>query len=205
MSDLQQLFKGLCQAADDGRFEAAVIASALGNEPLTLHPLGFHVVKVSSGPDDLRLHFWKPGGVDQPGYEIHDHIFDLESRVIEGAIRHRLYTAAADPKGPYAVYSVDYSGTESRLAKTDERVLLYQELEEVFTAGDTYSVKAGKLHDAEIEGFGSTAMTLVLTHKAGGAARTIGPADGPLTLAAARTPATDQSLRELGFEAAKAF
>ena len=150
MPDLQRLFQNLCQAADEGRFEAAVIASALGKQPLTLHPLGFHVVKVGWGPHALRLHFWKPGGVDQPGFEIHDHIFDLESRVIEGAIRHRVYTAAVDPDVLNAVYSVAYYGTESRLAKTDQRFRLNKRSDEVLTLGQLYRVEAGTFHDAEV-------------------------------------------------------
>lgn len=202
MIDLTRLFEDLLTAADQGRFESALLSSALGQQPVSHHPLGFHVVKLEAGTTALRLHLWKPGGGDQPGYEIHDHIFALRSRVIEGAIRHRTYSIRTEPLGAHAVYSVTYNGEESRIAKSDRRVSLQRETQEIFRAGSAYSVPAGELHDAELAE-GTSATTLVLTQHVGGIPRTIGPWDGPEALSASRSQMTPQLLRDLGLERAK--
>lgn len=202
MIDLAHLFEDLVTAADQGEFESALLGSALGLRPVSHHPLGFHVVKLEVGNTALRLHLWKPGGGEQPGYEIHDHIFALRSRVIEGAIRHRTYSVQTEPEGAHAIYTVAYNEGESRIAKSDRRVSLRRETQKVFRPGCTYCVPAGELHDAELAE-GTTATTLVLTHHVGGTARTIGPWDGPDTLTASRMPMTSGLLRDLGLDQAR--
>lgn len=202
MPDLAGLYMTLVKAADDDRFEAAVVASPLGDQVVTRHPLGFHVVKIEMPKAALRLHLWKPGVVDQPGYEIHDHIFNLRSCVVIGAIRHRTYDITPDENGEHVVYAVDYGNGESRIAKTAQRVRLHPAMEAIYQAGDSYSVAAGELHDAEL--FTSDGgVTLVLTESIGGTARTIGPWDGPLILNASRGAASTDTLRTLGLNGAR--
>lgn len=202
MPDLSELYVDLLRAADRSEFEAVLLACPLGGQFVSRHPLGFHVVKLERPPHALRLHLWKSGGVDQKGYEIHDHVFSLKSRVIEGAIRHRTYETKPDALGPYVAYAVKYEGAESRLAKTDNRLCLSTKTEDVFGAGDDYAVAAGRLHDAEIAS-GQFAMTLVLTTHEGGVARTLGPWDGHPTLTASRGDLSSSPLRELGLWAAR--
>ncbi|MBK1969766.1 hypothetical protein JIX59_10490 [Brevundimonas diminuta] len=202
MPDLTELYAALKVAADDDRFEAAVMASPLGDQVVTRHPLGFHVVKVETPGAALRLHLWKPGGVDQPGYEVHDHIFNLKSRVVVGAIRHRTYAFRSDAAGDHVVYAVKYSDGESRIAKTDRRVQMHPVSEAIYQAGDTYSVAAGELHDAELLGH-DWGVTLVLTGAVGGTARTIGPWDGPSVLNASRGAASADTLKTLGLDGAR--
>lgn len=202
MPNLEALFEDLAAAADIGRFEEALMASALADQFVLRHPLGFHVVKLEEPPLALRLHLWTPGGVDQPGYEIHDHMFSLRSRVIDGAIRHRTYRVEPDPGGDKAIYGVEYVAGESRLTKTDARVRATLGSEETFGPGCYYAVPARELHDAELYNSG-TGTTLVMTTHVGGPVRTIGPWDGPKVLIATRTPQSRHSLRDLGLHQAR--
>jgi hypothetical protein len=204
MPDLEALFEDLAVAADTGRFEAALMASPLADQFVSRHPLGFHVVRLEEPPYALRLHLWKPGGVDQPGFEIHDHTFSLRSRVIDGAIRHRTYTVQPDAEGHQVVYAVEYATGESRIAKTAVRVRTVLKSDEVFGAGSLYAVPAGELHDAELSD-SATGTTLVLTTHIGEPVRTIGPWDGPEILTASRTARSPQPLRDLGLHQARAL
>jgi hypothetical protein len=204
MPDLDELYVDLLRAADRSEFDATLLACPLGDQFVSRHPLGFHVVKLERPPHALRLHLWKPGGVDQKGYEIHDHVFSLKSRVIEGAIRHRTYETRPDALGPYVAYAVEYKGGESRLARTDNRLRVSTKTDDVFGEGDDYAVAAGQLHDAEIAS-GHFATTLVLTTHEGGVARSLGPWDGHPTLTASRSGLSSTPLRELGLSAARAL
>ncbi len=197
MPDLETLFDDLVVAADSGRFEAALMTSPLADQFVFCHPLGFHAVKLEAPPFALRIHLWKPGGVHQPGFEIHDHLFSLRSRVIDGAIRHRTYTVLPDAEGNQVIYSVKYAADESRIIKTTVRVRTVLKSDEVIGAGSLYEVPAGELHDAELSGT-ATGTTLVLTKNVGQAVRTIGPWNGPEVLTASRMAQSSQPLRDLG-------
>ncbi|MCA3149563.1 MAG: hypothetical protein ING77_00075 [Rhodocyclaceae bacterium] len=201
MFDLGALYSELCRAADGGDFETAVLASPLGDQLVTLHPLGFNVVKIETPPHALRLHLWKCSGVEQPGFEVHDHVFDLKSRVIDGAIRHRAYRSVADPSGEHVFYRVEYGDQLSELSKTQERFTLQLVDEQVYRAGTSYSVNAFDLHDAEmVEGI--SAVTLVLTTHVGGNPRTVGPWNGQQTLSAIRAVVGLKPLRDFGLAGA---
>lgn len=201
MFDLGALYSELCRAADGGDFENAVLASPLGDQSVTLHPLGFNVVKIETPPHSLRLHLWKSSGVEQPGFEVHDHIFNLRSRVIDGAIRHRAYQSVADQSGDKVFYRVEYSDHLSNLSKTQERLTLQIVDERVYRTGTSYSINAFDLHDAEmVEGV--SAVTLVLTTHVGGTPRTVGPWNGQQTLSAIRAVVGRKPLRDFGLAGA---
>lgn len=200
MFDLNRMFDELVTASSEGRFEAALMQTPLGSAKVHSHPLGFKVARVSNGAIHLRLHLWT-GSAEQLGFEVHDHSFDLKSHVVEGAIRQITYTAHADPAGHRCVYQVAYENGGSVLRKSYIVVRLEKERQDVFPAGTTYYVPAGKLHMAEINGC-ATAITLVLTSEKGRQPVTIGPCEGPTELVAARSLLSDRSLRELGLQAA---
>jgi hypothetical protein len=202
MPDLEAIFEDLMVAADTGQFEASLMASPLVDQFVLRHPLGFHVVKLAAPPFTLRLHLWKPGGCDQPGYEIHDHMFSLRSRVIDGVIRHRTYLVQPDAEGDQVIYEVEYATGESRIAKTAVRVRTVLKSDEVFGPGSVYTVPAGELHDAKLLD-SATGTTLVLTTHIGWPVRTIGPWDGPEVLTAPRTARSPQPLRDLGLQQAR--
>src|SRR5690606_29307754 len=108
----------LVRAHEAGRFEEGLLASPLGAEYVKRHPLGFSVVQLKSGTESLRLHLWRGAEISQPGFEIHDHTFELESYVIDGRLRHRTYEAVPDPAGDFAVYDIRYEPGASVMTKT---------------------------------------------------------------------------------------
>lgn len=204
MTDLAGVYHDLVGAQANGLFEEVLLRGTLGAQPVKRHPLGFTVVQLKVDGVGLRLHLWKGGPISQPGYEIHDHAFNLKSFIVDGTIRHRTFEALEDPQGDYAVYSVHYEPNRSVMTKTPARARLKETSDEVYVAGQSYSVPAWRLHDALLHGAAS-ATTLVLTRDLAGAPVTYGPADGPQTLEAARAPVSHQTLADLGLARARAF
>lgn len=204
MSNLLGLFDRLVGAASMGRFEEALMDTAIAGEHLHGHPLGFRVVRISDGPVSLRLHLWKGAACEQPGFEIHDHAFDLKSYIVAGVVRQRTYSAVSAIDGQHAVYRVTYEDGRSALAHSGERVRVEPVDDERFAQGDTYTLPAGQLHEANREGC-DTAITLVLTTAKTASPVTIGPWDGEVQLNAPRLRLDDRTLGELGLSKALAL
>jgi hypothetical protein len=200
MSDLHEIFDALVSASSHGRFEAVLMETPLATATLRSHPLGFKVALISNGIVHLRLHLWT-SPTEQPGFEIHDHSFDLKSHVVEGSLRQIIYRAHNNPAGDRSIYQVAYEDGRSTLLKTGVAVRIEELRQDVLRAGTTYFVPAGELHMAELYQC-EAAITLVVTHEKGGQPITIGPRDGPTELFAARSLLSDRSLVELGLRAA---
>lgn len=201
MHDLRTLFGALKASSLASDWERLLLASPLGDSLVLGHPLGFKVARLNQGCLSLRLHLWSGPKSEQLGFEVHDHMFDLESLVLRGALHQRRFAMIADPQGDCVIYAVTYSSESSSLRKSEDFVRLECLSNERFTAGDLYKVKAGELHATTLDGVES-AITLVLTHTVGTRAITVGPRTGPLELFSARKPLSTLSLRQLGFSAA---
>lgn len=204
MRDLEALFASLIQEWKGADWRAALLASPLGGAQVLGHPLGFRVARLDEGGTSLRLHLWRGVDATQPGFEVHDHGFDLESFVLAGTIRQRTYAADRDPSGEQVIYAVAYEADESVLRKTDQVVRLREVKSEVFEAGEIYRVAAGELHASYLDGC-DVGATLVLTHNRGGQPITLGPKDSAPDLRASRSPLSALSLREMGWRAAEAL
>lgn len=204
MSDLIGLFDQLVGAASMGRFEEALMGTPIAGAHLHGHPLGFRVVRISDGPLSLRLHLWKGPACEQPGFEIHDHAFDLTSYVVAGVVRQRTYSAVRAMDGQHAVYRVTYDDGRSALAHSGCRVRVEAVGDERFAQGETYSLPAGQLHEAYRDNC-DTAITLVLTTAKTVSPVTIGPWDGEVQLNAPRLRLDDRTLGELGLSKALAL
>lgn len=202
MSDLTALFDELIQAHALGRFEEVLLSGPLGSEKVKRHPLGFTVVQLKVGTESLRLHLWKGADISQPGFEIHNHTFELQSYVIDGTLRHRTYRAFPDPDGDFAVYEVSYEPDASLMTKTNQRARIEVETDRIFGAGESYAVAASSLHDAVLHNCLS-ATTLVMTRDFGGSPITYGPAGGEVTLRALRNPLSEDTLATLGLTGAR--
>ncbi len=204
MAELEGIFGHLVNAAGQGRFEADLLAGPLGGATLHGHPLGFRVAKVTDGAVSLRLHLWHGDAEEQPGFEVHDHGFDLQSFVVAGRIRQQTFDARPDPAGGHAVYSVAYSEGGSVLQRTGHRMILERTDEHLVCAGESYEVTAGQLHAAAPEDC-ADAVTLVLTRDTGRTPITIGPWNGPETLNARRRQLDERPLSMLGLAGALAL
>lgn len=144
------------------------------------HPLGFFAFM---GPAHqgvaLRMHYWpRYAEVLQPGFEIHDHQYDIESRVVSGALEQTTFELAVSEPLSHSVYSVHYDGGKSGLRKTARRVGLFANRIQEFQEGASYKLASGILHRANPR-LGSETVTLVLARGANGGAQVLGPIDGP--------------------------
>jgi hypothetical protein len=119
------------------------------------HPLGFFACKWTLGEGrSLRLHLWSnkfQWGQD-PGWEIHDHVFSFSSLLLDGSLRNRVYEIDETPctRAGYSIYEVVYNGNESsmRLIRAGVGVKVHAETNE--SSGALYSMAAGVLHSSEL-------------------------------------------------------
>lgn len=128
------------------------------SEPLMVtqqHPLGFFVCKWSLGSGrNLRLHLWckEFGWTQEPGWEIHDHVFSFSSLVLLGALKSRTFEIAgqstSDPR--YSVYEVVYKGANSSMNLVRSGVSLEVVTDTVEAMGTLYNMQAGVLHCTEL-------------------------------------------------------
>ena len=86
------------------------------------HPLGFIHVKLADTPDGVtyRLHLWSAEHRnlrEQPD-KIHDHLFNVTSRVVAGYVENIRYRFVAGELGDYRELRVDYQADYSRLIET---------------------------------------------------------------------------------------
>jgi hypothetical protein len=164
---------------------------ATGRVP-RLHPAGFVQFDLEA-PDAQpqrghsgglrRLHVWDESIQATGDATIHDHVFDMRSRVLTGCLlqhvltlelehggepTHELYTAAYGIPG--AASTLQPSGVLVRLAADDiERV----------PAGTHYVQPAFTFHRTEVEGLTATVMEKITVHD--GDARVLMPLDGVMT------------------------
>ncbi len=135
-------------------------ASLLGRqaEPLMVtqqHPLGFFVCKWSlGGGRNLRLHLWSKDfdWTQEPGWEIHDHVFSFSSLVLLGALKSQTFETdelpLSDPR--YSVYEVGYKGANSSMNLVRSGVSLRLVTNTVESRGTLYDMPAGVLHRSEL-------------------------------------------------------
>jgi hypothetical protein len=175
MADLETEFEQLIEAARARCFHSTLADSSLAWTEARRHPLNFIAFKSEDHRGRvLRLHLWNEAlSFGQDGFEVHDHVFDIESFVVEGAVRQTLYEAVSDPSGAWEVFRVSYSSGGSDLTATNDRVTLRVLQEEIHREGDRYRLDEGILH--RLVPATRTAVTLVLTHPHRGTPISIGP------------------------------
>ena len=87
------------------------------------HPLGFMHVKLADTPtgETYRLHLWSaehrnPGEQED---KVHDHLFNVTSRVVAGSVENVRYRFVAGKSGDYREFRVDYQSGYGRLIETE--------------------------------------------------------------------------------------
>lgn len=117
--------------------------------PFKFHPLGFIVCTLLvEDTRRLRLHYWPAVGSAQqsPECQIHDHLFEFRSWILEGTVENIVYVQS--PEGvEHTVYEAKYAGDQSILTKTAAMLLLAVQNRSAYTAGSCYAVGAGVLHE----------------------------------------------------------
>jgi hypothetical protein len=120
------------------------------------HPLGFAIVKLfETGSYKYRLHFWpknerKP---KEPDWQIHNHIFDLESLVICGKIGSKEFIVQEDTEcnTSHLEYEVIYHKQGSSIVTTDRLLKVSLDNEKWTSVGASYQVECGVFHQTYVK------------------------------------------------------
>jgi hypothetical protein len=126
----------------------------LASLPFNRHPLGFvHVLIDEENGYALRLHIWSDlfRYEQQPYWPIHNHKFDLISRVLTGTLTNRSYRVQqTDEKTSYRLYDITYELDGSTISPSDIRVAVDLCESEQVTAPHWYRIDAGTFHDTSV-------------------------------------------------------
>jgi hypothetical protein len=148
--------------------------------PFKLHPLGFVACTlISDGTRKVRLHYWPlTGGAQQsPEHQIHNHIFEFRSWIFAGSVENVEYITSQEGK-EFALYQTEYFGSQSTIIKTNTTLRLAERDRRTFSAGTSYSMQAGVLHETFRVG-DEPAFTALVTNEVSNAAPLVfGPLDG---------------------------
>lgn len=191
MADMEQEFAALIAAARSDHFEAAIRKSLLREAEVRRHPLNFLTARVEDGAGRaLRVHLWDERfRFRQTGLEVHDHTFNYESFVVDGALEQTIYKAIPDTGGEHEVLEVSYSEGGSALQRSGRNLQLVEQHRETYAAGALYQLSHGVLHRLDL--VGPSATTLVFTRDVGGRAITIGRSSDCEPPSTPRTPVCD--------------
>jgi hypothetical protein len=149
--------------------------------PFRSHPLGFFACTLlAEGSRKIRLHFWPiDGGAPQSSdCQIHDHLFEFRSWVLCGSVENVEYTSSQDGQ-EFAVYRTEYSGYASTLTKTGAARKLSVQQRYIYSAGSSYEIAAGVLHETVRIGAKPACTVLVTNDVSATSPIVLGPIDGP--------------------------
>lgn len=89
----------------------------------------------------------------------HTHAYDLSSLVLAGSVHDIQYEEETGTA--YRVYSVVYSGADSKIEITDRMLSAKKVVDEYHVAGEGYIVPVGRFHQTSVP-VDKTALTLVV-------------------------------------------
>lgn len=129
------------------------------------HPLGFIMsTYLFENNKKIRIHIWPKNysKVQFPNWNIHNHIFDLTSWVLEGKILNTEYNSKYVEDSSSCVYEVTYDFKHSILKKTINKIKLIEKAKTINIKGNKYSLKSDIFHSSILIG-NKSALTLVLS------------------------------------------
>lgn len=132
--------------------ELARIVVALQDELLPVwHPLGFIHVKLAAPSADqtYRLHLWpsEHRHPDEQSDKVHDHLFNVCSKVVCGEVRNVRYSFLPSASGDWRELRVRYGKTQSEIYETGQRGSLLEIESNLISAPALYSVPRFELHE----------------------------------------------------------
>ncbi|EOI6441933.1 hypothetical protein ACMU9X_001348 [Yersinia enterocolitica] len=147
------LYEELISKLSDGNIKAIELIDYAIESNLTFswHPLGFAVCKICElGDITMRLHIWPTDGgrPQNPNWKIHNHLFDLNSWVLQGRIYDTEYTLI-DSGVKYRLYNVAYTTNGSIMSRTNSTIDINIFAKKTIAEGDSYQIKSGFFHKSE--------------------------------------------------------
>lgn len=132
------------------------------------HALGFiHcLLATASSGATLRLHLWSSDFSHpcEQSAKIHDHRFDVNSRVLAGAVENTTYEFRSSLQGDMRTCRVTYGGEESWITESDDFGFLRPVSTAIIGAPESYVVQKFDLHETRL--ISPRALTLVRTSPA---------------------------------------
>jgi hypothetical protein len=130
------------------------------------HPLGFLRLMLTENSrlkPGFYLHVWPdvPLASQPSDYKIHNHIFDLESRVICGSLIDITYDVEANDDGGYYQLRAEHCNEFSELIIMPQKCICNQLLTKTVGDGGIYKIDKGTYHSTEIK----NGYTATLMHK----------------------------------------
>lgn len=130
---------------------ADIVRGVVGLLTPVWHPLGFIHAKLADVPDGgtYRLHLWSSEyrHVGEQCDRVHDHLFNVNSRVVAGAVHNMRYRFAVGESEDYYETRVDYRPDCIRLIETGVFGRLHVVQRERIKAPGKYFVPRGELHE----------------------------------------------------------
>lgn len=154
VADLLQRLAQL--ASTDARAASAIVQQ---------HPLGFLACRWPLNPQQtLRVHIWDRNfaWVQDPNWQIHDHVFSFKSLVLTGTVFNKVYSIAPlEQRRRWQLYVVGYDQNTSTMTKVGDRVGLRVDSCQLHSRGSAYEVDAGVLHRSALRS--DFAITVLVT------------------------------------------
>ncbi|MCP8463223.1 hypothetical protein NK553_04600 [Pseudomonas sp. ZM23] len=155
--------------ADDRRELAELVKPLLDSLQPVWHPLGFIHVRLAtlSSHETIRLHLWPADQkhVAEQFDKVHDHLFNVASRVVSGEVTNIRYCFTPDDDGDWREVRVRYGEKQSELQETGLTGRLDALGSTQYCAPATYDVPRYELHETVLSGV-SSALTVVRTDSA---------------------------------------
>lgn len=154
MNDVYAQLISWFASPDDGLWPlqlANIIRSSEESLTPVWHPLGFIHVKLAQGElkDTFRMHLWSSDhrNAREQSDKIHDHLFDVKSRVVVGSIKNVRYRFNPNANGKRREVRIDYMPHDSGLRETN----VYGDIEEtnsdILQAPIEYAISKFELHE----------------------------------------------------------
>ena len=115
------------------------------------HPLGFKYFKLGniSSFEELRLHVWvNTYEKHDNNLQIHDHSFDFESIVINGAINNKKYKVLKIENSEGYIYDVKFRNEKSRLINNIDNCSINQTKSDNIKSGEFYFMRSDEFHES---------------------------------------------------------
>lgn len=125
--------------------------SVISALPAYEHPNGFLVFDLAQVDQlQLRLHIWDSNSLGQKAHSIHDHVYSVESVVIDGCIRQTTWSTRSEGDQSLKEFEVDYRGKASTMKQTGRCLAVSPDAVDIFRAGTRYSLPEGVFHSVEV-------------------------------------------------------
>lgn len=174
-------YRGVHQRLVRGEARSWALEAISGAVRAVRHPLGFVCLPLErEGGDGVCIHLWSDSlpHAHSTTSQIHCHSWDLVSHVLYGQIRNvHVLVSDAGADATHRVFEVVSGPGGDRISPTPRTVRQQTGLVEMFGAGDTYTLPAGRFHSSVVPEGGEAATIALGRGRPGSRDLSLGPLD----------------------------